>query len=247
MAKARSSDDLIFADPLVVESFKQKLAYQLKKRRWKNADLAREMDVSATAVGNWVKHGSISKVNAVTVARIFGTSISYFLNSDIPLEQDSADVEMTVATARGTQETVVQIRDYHLARGETAGSRQSSSPVLSMMVRKSWLEQYLPSPDMYPHVYIYTVRTNTMSSTLEVGDVVFVDTTVRLAESSGLYLVQIHESEDIRRIQLNPDGSMVIRCDNSSYDDFMVPPDPKAKASVKILGSVLPAFAIRKI
>lgn len=246
MSRSRDSQVPLLGDSSVLETFKAKLVYQLKKKGWKSADLARELKVSATAVGKWVRTGTIGKMNLVAMAQAFGKPVTYFMNPDIPLEDDDRDLSVSVVGMR-TEIKAVQIRDYGLAHGKASKSIGALGPIISLMVRKSWLDENLPVSADSASLFLFTVQTDAMDPTMSRGDVLFVDTTANEAAENGLYLVCIRGIDDVRRLQVSPDGSVVVSCDNSVYDSFVLTNEDRQSNNFTILGRVVLPLALRNI
>lgn len=246
MSRSRNAEEPLLADRSIVESFKAKLVYQLKQKGWKNIDLAQKMHVSGTAVGKWVRNGIIGKANLIALSQVFGKPVTYFMNPDIPIEDDDSSLVVSVLGAKQDIKAV-QIRDYGLAHGLEQGSGGTLGPILSIMVRRTWLEAHLNVDPNQCNLFLYTIQSDTMTPTLNRGDVLIVDTDGCIAKKSGLYLVRIRGVEDVRRLQVSPDGMIAVSCDNTVYDDFSVTKDWADMSNFEILGSVTLPLALHNL
>jgi len=244
MNRTRDAEEPLLADPAVVDSFKAKLVYQLRKREWKNSDLARKMNVSGTAVGKWVRTGIIGKVNLMALSQVFGMPVTYFMNPNIPVEDDVASPTVAVHGASVGLEAI-QVKDYRLAFGSPAKPSSAPGPIISMMVRRSWVEAHVSDTCAQAHLFLFTVQTDTMVPTLQRGDVLFVDTSQQCVTENGLYLVSIRGVEDVRRLQIVPDGSIIVGCDNSVYSNFTTEDPSTSSADFEVLGRIVVPMSLR--
>lgn len=246
MNQKRDAEEPMLADPAVVNSFRQKLIYQLKKREWKNTDLARKTNVSGTAVGKWVRTGIIGKANLMAVCQVFDKPVTYFMNPDIPVEDGGISLSGHATGAAREIETV-QIRDYGLAHNKTSSPGSTLGPILSMMVRKSWLEENLGVEPLQSNLFIYTVQADTMAPTLNRGDVLLIDTSNPQTYGNGMHLVNIRGREGVRRLQVLPDGAIVVSCDNDLYENFTTHEHGVSADNVQILGRVVIPISLRPL
>ncbi|MFT0546920.1 LexA family transcriptional regulator [Allopusillimonas ginsengisoli] len=245
MNRTREAEELLLADPAAVDTFRTKLAYQLNRKRWKNVDLARKVGVSATSVGKWLKQGNIGKANLLSLSRLFGVPVNYFTDPSVPTELDNDSLVGTVLGKQTEEVKAVQIRDFNLAHGRPSRAKNSLAALVSMMVRKTWLDAHLPANPVYSDLYIYTVQTDAMAPTLSRGDIAVVDVGRRDVAESGLYLVRIMDADDVRRIQINPDASFIVSCDSDLYSSFTVTDPQETTENFEILGQILTPLILR--
>jgi phage repressor protein C with HTH and peptisase S24 domain len=64
---------------------------------------------------------------------------------------------------------------------------------------------------------------DSMSPTLDDGDIIFVDTRATLIENNAVYLFKCNDSFLIRRVQLTPEDSVDLVCDNKKIANTIVP------------------------
>jgi len=246
MSRTRDVAALELADPAVIETFKAKLRWQLKRRQWTNVMLANAAHVSPTAAGKWVNTGVIGKKNLATLADIFGVSVVYFLNPDIPVETPEADDVLLVTSPAGRTSEAIQVRDIYVATDSPALVPGTAGPIVSVLLQKQWVDFTFPSLTSYSQLCLMTVANDSMAETLNRGDVVFVDVGVQAISEDGLYLLRIRGRDDVRRVQNTPDGGWLILCDNARYEKFTVLPGRDSELPT-VVGKVLSPISLRTI
>lgn len=244
MSRTRAGEEPLLGDPAVVESFKKKLALQLTKHGWNNADLARKLNVSGTAVGKWLRTGIIGKNNLMALCQAFGKSPSYFMNPGIPAD-DTSPAATVISSS--VSDDVVQLCDYSIAHAGAWETSGDAPPILSMMVRKCWLFAKISSDSVLSELFIYTIQNDTMSPTLNPGDMVLVDRSTTRPTKSGFYLVSISGELGIRRLQLTPEATVIVSCDNDAYTGFTVDQTSHDSDNFALLARVVSPLVIRSL
>lgn len=103
--------------------------------------------------------------------------------------------------------------------------------------------EYL-SPDMLKYygftnienIKIFKNSGDAMAPTINSGDMIWVDTSVKQPSSDGIYLINTDKIVLLRRIQINPfNESLELSADNSAYKTFNI----KANEDLDICGKVI--------
>lgn len=74
---------------------------------------------------------------------------------------------------------------------------------------------------------------DSMEPTLHDGDTVLVDTTRNHLKTNGLYVFEMGEMLLVKRVELLPDGSLLIKSDNPGYEPITLRPEEEGHFSVK--------------
>ena len=91
----------------------------------------------------------------------------------------------------------------------------------------------------------YSVTTDEMSPTLDIGSTVMVDRSVTSIIQSGIYLIDLSGDLILRRFRRSLDGSIRVSCDNSAkYSEIET---LKSDEDLKILGKVVSKINIDKV
>lgn len=91
-------------------------------------------------------------------------------------------------------------------------------------------------------IEMITIPSDSMSPTINKGDVVFVDTTVNYYDNEGIYIFAIEDEVYIKRLQKIPGGIYKALSDNKSYEPFDITKD--CLDSAHILGKFIRVLPI---
>lgn len=86
------------------------------------------------------------------------------------------------------------------------------------------------------HVKVVNVRGDSMSPTIESGDLIFVDITINHFDGDGLYVFCFDEIIYVKRLQMVK-GELLVLSDNTNYRDWDIKPDDFYK--LHVAGKVL--------
>lgn len=84
---------------------------------------------------------------------------------------------------------------------------------------------------------------DSMSGTINTGDVIVVDIATTAFETDGIYLFSYNNILQIKRLQLVSEG-LRVRSDNDFYADWTI--DEEQKASLTILGRVVYCYVVKR-
>jgi transcriptional regulator with XRE-family HTH domain len=101
--------------------------------------------------------------------------------------------------------------------------------------KEEWLQSVLRVPKN--HLTLLTVRGDSMSPTLNDGDIVLVDVRGTKVVDSALYVLEMEDSFLVKRIQKKLDGSVVIKNENPLYEAEDIPSNKVP--SLKVAGRVV--------
>jgi phage repressor protein C with HTH and peptisase S24 domain len=101
--------------------------------------------------------------------------------------------------------------------------------------KEEWLQSVLRVPKN--HLTLLTVRGDSMSPTLNDGDIVLVDVRAARVTDSALYVLEMEDSFLVKRIQKKLDGSVVIKNENPLYEAENLPRDKVP--SLKVAGRIV--------
>ena len=99
----------------------------------------------------------------------------------------------------------------------------------------AWLAQLCGARD--EELCLIEMRGDAMEPTLRAGDLLLVDHRVRQISQDGLYAVQLTEGVEIKRIQKQKAGRVLLSCDNPCFESATLTP-AEAKR-IKLLGRVV--------
>lgn len=105
-------------------------------------------------------------------------------------------------------------------------------------VAAEWVRQNLPTVTDVKSLRVASAYGDSMEPTYKDGDVLFIDTAVRLVEFDAIYAFERATGVYIKRIQRTLDGGIVIISDNQKYRPLELP----AKDHINVLGRVVYAW-----
>jgi phage repressor protein C with HTH and peptisase S24 domain len=209
---------------LVDEEFRRRLRL-IMQQFGSVADLARAVGVSDNAIYKWVAgRGQPSLVNVVRLARAARVSVEWLATGeDAPKK----------AQARGQGlDQYVDIAGNSLYARASRPAIETSQFVDYLAFKSEWLRRCLNSDAK--NLMLLEVLGDSMSPTIDEGDLVLVDLREPRFRHDGIYVLRSGSDLSVKRVQSRPDGKLAIRSDNPAYESAVVAPE-----SINILGRVL--------
>ena len=97
-------------------------------------------------------------------------------------------------------------------------------------VDKAWAREKLGGN--LSRIQVITARGDSMQGTIEDGDVLFVDTSVRWFEGEGVYLISFADGLKAKRLQASVGGGLLVISDNPRYRTETVEDDKLKKLTI---------------
>ena len=160
---------------------------------------------------------------------------------------DAAGISLEwLATGRG--EKVIKEKEY-LPANEFADyvllpiygdGGESIETTDRIAVHRLWISKYLHS--RAEHLYLYSVDSENMEPTLDIGDIVVFDSERTATDKDGIYVMKFGDVLVVRRVQIMPDG-IRISCDSMKYREvFTVTIDQlSGNGNIQIVGRMVSA------
>lgn len=134
------------------------------------------------------------------------------------------------------QKGFVMLPRYELEVGAGPGRHVESEQIVDFVsFKEDWVINYLRVPRQ--HLALLTVKGDSMTPTLNDGDLILVDLRAGRLEDSAVYVIEFDDALLVKRIQRKFDGSIVIKSDNSLYEPEVIPKE-RAEA-LRIVGRVV--------
>jgi phage repressor protein C with HTH and peptisase S24 domain len=188
------------------------------------ADLARAVGVSDNAIYKWVSgRGQPSMLNLVHLARAARVSIEWLATG-----QESSRSAPAVGEAGEYVPPVRNPARVSIARG----SAQSRQIVDYLAFKEEWIRRRLESDRQ--NVMLLEAMSDSMSPTIDEGDLMLVDLQDPHFRFDGVYLLRVGGELSVRRVQRRPDGKLMVRSDNPAYEPAVV-----AAEAVNVVGHVV--------
>jgi phage repressor protein C with HTH and peptisase S24 domain len=190
------------------------------------ADLARAVGVSDNAIYKWVSgRGQPGMISLVNLAKAAGVSVEWLATGRGGPAKDNPQ-------GRSTEPEFTAMPRHHLRGNDGRPAIQSPQIVDYLNFKSEWLQRILGA-DLKNLVLAEAVG-DSMSPTLDEGDLALVDVRDNRFKSDGLYVLRDGGDLSIKRVQRQPDGALVLRSDNAAYKPVTVAPD-----SITFLGRII--------
>jgi phage repressor protein C with HTH and peptisase S24 domain len=191
------------------------------------ADLARAVGVSDNAIYKWVSgRGQPGMMSLVNLAKASGVSVEWL-----------ATGRGVAAEARSNEhgaaaDDFVAMPRHGLKSAGARAALQSLQIVDYLSFRLAWVQRMLHADA--DHLALVEAVGDSMSPTIDEGDLVLVDLREPRFHHDGVYALRTGADLAIKRIQRQPDGTLLIRGDNPAYEPAIVSDD-----RINLLGRVL--------
>ncbi|EPJ0505787.1 XRE family transcriptional regulator [Klebsiella pneumoniae] len=196
------------------KEFSQRLALACDKAglipHGRQAEIAKRMKLTPKAVSKWFNGESIPRRGTLqALASHIGTSASYLLG-----DADDDGIEPGSATNR-KDIFRIDLLDIAVSAGPGVINQEFVEILRSV--------EYAPAEANHmfdgrkaENIRIINVRGDSMSGTIEPGDLLFVDVSVRKFDGDGIYAFLYDDTAHVKRLQKMKDKLLVIS-DNKSY------------------------------
>jgi len=192
------------------------------------ADLARAVGVSDNAIYKWVSgRGQPSMMSLVNLSKAAGVSVEWLATgrgapTKSRTEIHSADPADAMPPERHSLRIAVNGRS----------SIQNPQVVDYLSFQPEWLVRTLNVDAR--NMALVEVVGDSMSPTIDEGDLVLVDLREARFRHDGIYVMRTGGDLAVKRLQRQPEGNLLIRSDNPAYESATVKPD-----EVALLGRVV--------
>lgn len=186
-------------------------AQHQNKDKINQAELAREFNVSSQSVNNWEKRGVPHSI-AVEAEEKFGVSPSWIIKG---IELDR---ELIVYSDKNTRSGYIRLDYLDIQSAAGHGKVADAYPPLiqNLNVLEDWALQSF-GKNAVEKIKIINNSGDSMSPTIQDGDILFVDVSRRAFEAEGIYVLDWNGRLLTKRLVAQQDGRLAIISDNPSY------------------------------
>jgi phage repressor protein C with HTH and peptisase S24 domain len=191
------------------------------------ADLAKAVGVSDNAIYKWVSgRGQPGMSSLVNLARAAGVSVEW-------LATGQGSTKILLDQPRTPEASIFYSTPRHALALPEAGTVLESFQVVDYLhFHQNWFQKNL-GVDVARVVLIET-RGDSMAPTIDDGDLCLVDLAEGRFKHDGLYALRDGIDLAIKRLQREPDGSLMLLSDNPVYQPIRVAAD-----EITIIGRVI--------
>lgn len=209
-------------------SIKKRLEQMIAEKGWNQTDLAFKLGITPQAVQQWLRNENPttpSQARLRKISEISGYPVHWFSMSDEEVKKD----EFLISNMSGKSDLIhsyqIDLLDVN-AKAGIGGCINNEYPdiIQSIYFSKDGLLEIV-GRKTNNGLYMITVPTDSMSPTIDKGDVVFIDTNVTSYSGEGIYIFAVDNEVYIKRLQRVPGGIYKALSDNKSYDPFEMTSD----------------------
>src|SRR5579859_2754695 len=199
---------------LVDEEFRRRLRL-IMQQFGSVADLARAVEVSDNAIYKWVSgRGQPSMMSLVNLSKAAGVSVEWLATGRGAPTKMKADSH----TSEPAEVAPLQRNSVRPANGR--GTVENPQIVDYLSFQADWLRRALNLDAR--NMALVEVLGDSMSPTIDGGDLVIVDLREARFRSDGVYVLRTGSDLAVKRLQRQPDGGLLIRSDNPAYESSTV-------------------------
>ena len=211
---------------LVDEEFRRRLRL-IMQQFGSVADLARAVGVSDNAIYKWVSgRGQPSMMSLVNLSKAAGVSVEWLATGRGGPSKGKSEIHTSEPAE------VVPLPHHSLRATNGRMAIQNQQIVDYVSFQSQWLQRAL-NIDLR-NMALVEVIGDSMSPTIDEGDLVLVDLREGRFRHDGVYVLRAGTDLAVKRLQRQPDGALLIRSDNPAYESSMVKPE-----EVTLLGRVV--------
>ena len=191
------------------------------------ADLARAVGVSDNAIYKWVSgRGQPSMMSLVNLSKAAGVSVEWLATGRGAPTKSRIENQLAqpAVVASGSRNSAQTANDRSVA--------QNQQVVDYLSFRPDWLQRALKLD--LRNMALVEVIGDSMSPTVDGGDVVLVDLQETRFRHDGIYVLHTDVDLAVKRLQRQPDGTLMMRSDNPAYESYAVKPE-----EVNVMGRAL--------
>ncbi len=184
--------------------------------------LARQVGVSYPAMRKITKGETLNPKFLFEIAEALNVSVEWLKTGEGSSENLSDD----------PSEDHIRFErlDVIAALGDGYINNETAEVVDFVHVDKAWARENLGGN--LSRIQVITARGDSMQGTIEDGDVLFVDTSVRSFEGDGVYLLSFADGLKAKRLQASVGGGLLVISDNPLYRTETIENDKLEKLTI---------------
>lgn len=195
-------------------TFSERLSLAMKEAKMTQGSLAEAVGMAQPSIWKLVSGGAKGSTRVVDLARALGVQAEWLSTGTGPMR---ADGQQSPAPVARTPSNIYRVDVLDIAVSAGPGTINSEFVEILRSV------EYLPEDARMmfdgrkqEQVRIINVRGDSMSGTIEPGDLLFVDISVNNFDGDGIYAFLYDDTAHVKRLQKMKDKILVIS-DNKSY------------------------------
>ena len=199
----------------------------------KQKNLADAIGKSPAQLNQWLNgYRNLSDGMALQIERTLGLPWGWLNSSDkVPLSLlDENRSSENLSDDPSDDHIRFERLDVIAALGDGYINNETAEVVDFVHVDKAWAREKLGGN--LSRIQVITARGDSMQGTIEDGDVLFVDTSVRSFEGEGIYLLSFADGLKAKRLQASVSGGLLVISDNPLYRTETIENDKLEKLTI---------------
>lgn len=201
------------------------------------SSLARLLNTSPQTVKNWEIRG-VSQKGMIEAAKIIGCSAVWLESGKGDMKSNMTDFDLKEDFPEGYIR--YDVLNITAKLGDGCINPENIEIVDTVTVAEAWARQNLGA--CYKRVQVISTKGDSMSETINDGDVLFVDSGIRYFDGDGIYVLHMPEGLRAKRLQRTVTGGMIVISDNPNYRDEHV--SAEEAENIVICGKVKGAWSL---
>lgn len=243
-------DALDFGSMTITDRMQQLLVRRGIRPKDVKPALARACGVTKQAVWRWFNGdtGAIKSVHIIEIAKQFSTTTDWLLTGNGPMDSQRSAIEKKNSSLQIKQPNFVTIELFDYAGSlelDTSLDSDYAEVMQSWTVSKYWLDRLNVNYTSTSNLAVIMEDADAMKGSFNKGDTLLVDRGITEFKSDGVYIFRFKENVYTRRLQLLPDGELLVIPDNSKYRSYSI--CIESKQDFHVLARVLLAWKSKKM
>lgn len=227
-------------------------AYEISTNQNENMDIK---DIRRSRLKQWFSNRSIPEKEKSYLSQLMGGKASFGEKAARRLEQtyemgmgyldtssDDAPRSLTKETTVSSEYVSFDPLNTEVKAGDESGTRDFAEIIRRVDVLKSWASTALGGD--LSRIKLISACGTSMQGTIENGDVLFVDASIRTYDGDGIYVISRSGEVQVKRLQKLHGGVLAIISDNRAYEAERL--SSEDADTVVICGRVLAAWPLKK-
>ena len=217
--------------------------------------IANHFGVKLPSLADWIKKGSISKDKLPELWRYFSDVVGPehwgLTEGEWPSGLNCLIEEISPRLGRDNENKPpksqpgyvgFELLDVQASAGNGLAAQDFHSVIENINVLESWANTALGGD--LSRIRLISARGTSMQGTVENGDVLFVDASVRAYDGDGIYVISRSGDVQVKRLQKLHGEVLAIISDNKHFDSEKL--TGEAANSVQVCGRVLSAWTLKR-
>lgn len=230
-----------------ISSYHDEIGQRIRKARkakcWAEGDLASAL-VDTVENENKIKAADIQAIEggrqmdiAPTLAEyadVLGVSLAWLEKG----ENGNNDHQLSIMALENSRHIIIPQMSATGSMGRGIPTDVEHDTVVSQVsVNKLWIRENLSTISSVNNLSMITGYGDSMEGTFNHGDLLFVDTGINEIKIDAVYVLNLNDELYIKRLQRQPDGSILMISDNAKYQPYTIQNGEKEK--FQVLGRIV--------